>query len=90
YQNNPYISRQAHSFFIQTLVEIGWSGFVGLVALIVAVFALYLRFYWRDRAEQPGHFVFFILSFSLLAHSAIDFDMSYIYVSSIVFFSMGV
>jgi len=34
YQNNPYISRQAHSYFFQTLVEAGWIGLILLVALI--------------------------------------------------------
>jgi tetratricopeptide (TPR) repeat protein len=90
YQNNPYTSRQAHSFFFQTLVEVGWIGLLLLVALIGGIFFIYLRNYWRERHEQPGHYVFFILSFCILAHSIIDFDMSYVYIGALVFFSLGV
>jgi O-antigen ligase/tetratricopeptide (TPR) repeat protein len=90
YQNNPYISRQAHSYFFQTLVEIGWIGLILLIALIGGVFLYYLHHYWRERMEQPRHFVFFILAFSILVHSLIDFDMSFVYIGALVFFSMGV
>jgi len=34
--------------------------------------------------------VFFILAFSILAHSMIDFDMSFVYIGALVFFSLGV
>jgi O-antigen ligase len=90
YQNNPYVSRQAHSFFVQTLVEIGWVGFAILLLILGVVFFRYLRHYWRERQQQPSHFVFFILTFTLLAHSLIDFDMSYVYIAGLVFFSLGV
>jgi len=89
YQNNPYISRQAHSFIIQTLVEVGWIGLLVLISLIGVIFFLYLKNYWKERVEQPGHFIFFILSFSILAHSLIDFDMSFAYIGAVVFFSLG-
>jgi hypothetical protein len=90
YQNNPYISRQAHSYFLQTLVEIGWIGLIMLIALVGGIFLFYLHHYWRERMEQPRHFVFFILAFSILAHSMIDFDMSFVYIGALVFFSLGV
>jgi len=90
YQNNPYVSRQAHSFFAQTLVEIGWTGFAILMLLLGVIFFRYLINYWRERERQPGHFIFFILAFTLLAHSLIDFDMSYVYIAGLVFFSVGV
>jgi hypothetical protein len=90
YQNNPYISRQAHSFFFQTLVEVGWLGLLILVVLIAGIYLYYLHYYWRQRKEQPRHFVFFILTFSILAHSMFDFDMSYVYIGALVFFSLGV
>jgi len=90
YQNNPYVSRQAHSFFVQTLVEIGWVGFTLLLLFLGLIFFYYLKHYWRERQQQPGHFIFFILAFTLLAHSLIDFDMSYVYIAGLVFFSLGV
>ena len=37
-----------------------------------------------------AHFFFILLSISILLHSAIDFDMSFVYISSIVFLSLGI
>ncbi|OUM89000.1 MAG: hypothetical protein BAA01_10315 [Bacillus thermozeamaize] len=90
YQNNPYYSRQTHSYFFQTLVEVGWIGAIVLLVLIGGILLFYLHHYWRERKEQPGHFIFFILAFSILAHSMIDFDMSFVYIGALVFFSLGV
>lgn len=89
YQNNPYWSRQAHSFFVQVLVETGWLGLLTLLGLLGFIYFLYIRSYIRHPELRGSHFVFFILSFSLLLHSAIDFDMSYLYISALVFISLG-
>lgn len=89
YQNNPYVSRQAHSYFIQSLVEIGWVGFFFLIAFIIAVYLIYIRLHIKHIHLRGNHFVFFIFSSVLLIHSLIDFDMSYIYLSILVFFCMG-
>ncbi|OMF30857.1 hypothetical protein BK133_16380 [Paenibacillus sp. FSL H8-0548] len=89
YQNNPYWSRQAHSFIVQTLVESGWIGLITLIALLAFVYALYIRLYIRHPELRGSHFIFFILSLSLLLHSTIDFDMSYIYIISLLFISLG-
>ncbi|MBD2845931.1 O-antigen ligase family protein [Paenibacillus sp. IB182496] len=90
YQNNPYISRQAHSYLVQSLVEVGWIGFVVLIGLIGFVYYWYIRHYFKDREDEKDHLVFFIFSAAILVHSLIDFDMSYVYVSSVVFLSLGV
>ncbi|KQO15382.1 O-antigen ligase family protein [Paenibacillus sp. Leaf72] len=89
YQNNPYWSRQAHSFFIQTLVEVGWIGFAALIGLLVYVYYLYIRSYIRYPERRGSHLIFFILATTLLLHSAIDFDMSYVYLSALLFISLG-
>ncbi|WP_171056400.1 O-antigen ligase family protein [Paenibacillus sinopodophylli] len=89
YQNNPYWSRQSHSFFVQVLVESGWLGLIALIALLVFVYTLYIRKFIRHPELRGSHLIFFIFSLGLLMHSAIDFDMSYIYISAIVFISLG-
>lgn len=89
YQNNPYWSRQAHSFFVQVLVESGWLGLLAVVGLLAFVYFLYIRSFIRYPELRGSHFVFFIFSLALLVHSVIDFDMSYIYIISLVFISLG-
>ncbi|GGG63292.1 O-antigen ligase family protein [Paenibacillus radicis (ex Gao et al. 2016)] len=89
YQHNPYWSRQAHSYFIQTLVEVGWLGLLLLIGLLSYIYWLYIRSYIRYPERRGSHFIFFIISLTLLLHSAIDFDMSYIYLSAVVFISLG-
>ncbi|WP_419874606.1 O-antigen ligase family protein [Candidatus Pristimantibacillus sp. PTI5] len=89
YQNNPYWSRQAHSFYVQTLVESGWIGLIALIAFLVFVYGLYIRSFIRYPELRGSHFVFFMFSLTLLVHSVIDFDMSYIFISAIVFISLG-
>ncbi|MGO4546874.1 O-antigen ligase family protein [Paenibacillus sp. 2TAB23] len=89
YQNNPYWSRQAHSFFVQVLVESGWLGLIALIAFLAFVYGLYIRKFIRHPELRGSHFIFFIFSLGLLMHSAIDFDMSYVFISAVVFICLG-
>ncbi|AJY74608.1 O-antigen ligase family protein [Paenibacillus beijingensis] len=89
YQTNPYTSNQAHSYPIQMLVEVGWLGLLVHAAFFAAVFFFYIRSYFRYPEKRGSHIIFFIFSISILLHSFIDFDMSYISISSLVFFCLG-
>lgn len=89
YQNNPYESRQAHSFYIQALLEIGWIGLIILLGIFGYVYCLYIRAHIRHPELRGSHLVFLILSLTLLVHSAIDFDISYVYIGAFLFLSLG-
>lgn len=90
YQNNPYLSRQAHSFIMQYLVEVGILGFVVFLAFILFIFYKYIKGYIRSSEEQrESYFMYFILVFSLLIHSMMDFNMSYVYIGIIVFLGLA-
>ncbi|MFC0213248.1 O-antigen ligase family protein [Paenibacillus chartarius] len=90
YQNNPYTSRQAHNFLLQYLVETGLLGLLSFVGFVAAIFWFYIRSFIRSTAEQRDqYFLFFIVAVALLAHSLIDFDMSYVYLGALVFLSLG-
>src|SRR5690606_25109067 len=90
YQNNPYLSRQAHSFVMQYLVEVGILGFAVFMAFILFIFYKYIKGYIRSSEEQrESHFIYFILVFSLFIHSLMDFNMSYIYIGIIVFLGLA-
>ncbi|XOI99616.1 O-antigen ligase family protein [Paenibacillus polymyxa] len=90
YQNNPYVSAQAHNFFMQYLVEVGIIGFIIFMSFILYIFYQYVRSYLRrDESERESHFVFFILSMTILVLSLLDFNMSYVFIGMLVFIGFG-
>ncbi|CAM4471413.1 O-antigen ligase family protein [Paenibacillus tarimensis] len=88
YQNNPYLSRQAHSFLFQTLVEVGWLGLFVVLLILALTFYLFTRMQ-KNHENKEHQLYFYIVAVSLLTHSLIDFDMSYVYIAALVFLSLG-
>lgn len=89
YQNNPYSSNQTHSYYLQTLVEIGWLGLIILIGFLAAVYYLFIRAYIMNPELRGSQLLFFIISLSILLHSSVDFDMSYMFLSALVFLCLG-
>ncbi|CAM2937315.1 O-antigen ligase family protein [Paenibacillus sediminis] len=90
YQNNPYTSRQAHNFFLQYLVEVGIVGFIVFMAFMIFIFYKYIRSYLKsDEEQRESHFIYFILTMSILLHSILDFNMSYVFMGILVFIGFG-
>lgn len=90
YQNNPYTSRQAHNFFLQYLVEVGILGFVIFMAFILYIFYKYIRGYMKGTEEERNsHFLYLIIVLSILMHSILDFNMSYVFMGILVFLGLG-
>lgn len=90
YQNNPYTSRQAHSFVMQYLVEVGLLGFIIFMAFLLFIFYKYVRGYMKaGEQDRESYFVYFIIVFSILIHSLMDFNMSYVFIGMIVFVGLA-
>ncbi|SDD91288.1 O-antigen ligase [Paenibacillus sp. UNCCL117] len=90
YQNNPYTSRQAHSFYLQYLGETGLVGSLILACILIAIFYIYIRNYLRQTEEQrEQRFIFYIVAIALLVHSSLDFNLSYVYLGLLVFLCLG-
>ncbi|WII37173.1 O-antigen ligase family protein [Paenibacillus thiaminolyticus] len=90
YQNNPYESAQAHSYYMQYLVETGFLGFLILIAFLAIIYWKYVQtFRNADETKRNSYFMYFILATSILVHSVMDFNMSYVYIGIIVFISLG-
>ncbi|GAS84697.1 O-antigen ligase family protein [Paenibacillus amylolyticus] len=90
YQNNPYVSAQAHNFFMQYLVEVGIIGFIIFMSFILYIFYKFVRSYLRrEEGERESHFLFFILSMTILVLSLLDFNMSYVFIGMLVFIGFG-
>ncbi|WP_164931633.1 O-antigen ligase family protein [Longirhabdus pacifica] len=90
YQAYPYSSRQAHNFYMQYLVESGWVGFAILTILVGGILILFMRKYIHPAKEKhQAPVFFFIMIVSLLAHSAMDFNLSYVYIGALLFLCLG-
>lgn len=90
YQNNPYVSKQAHNFFLQYLIEVGIIGFLIYISLLAMVFYFYIKTYIKySQEEKDSRLLYFIIAISLLIHSVLDFNLSYAYLSIIVYISLG-
>ncbi|WP_145139456.1 O-antigen ligase [Paenibacillus sp. Y412MC10] len=90
YQNNPYTSRQAHNFFVQYLLEVGIVGFVIFMAFVIYIFYKYIRGYIRaDEEGKNSYFLYLILALSILLHSILDFNMSYVFIGILVFVGLA-
>ncbi|MEX3620163.1 O-antigen ligase family protein [Paenibacillus glucanolyticus] len=90
YQNNPYTSTQAHNFFLQYLIEVGLIGFLVFMLFILYIFYKYIRGYVQtDDEGRNSHFLYLILVLSILIHSILDFNMSYVFMGILVFFGLG-
>jgi tetratricopeptide (TPR) repeat protein len=89
YQNNPYTSRQAHNFFLQYLDEVGVVGFSILIIIISTIIVYFIRNFIANKKTSNDHFIYYIIAISLLIHSILDFDMSFIYIEALTFLCLG-
>ncbi|QUL54049.1 O-antigen ligase family protein [Paenibacillus tritici] len=90
YQNNPYLSRQVHNFFLQYLIEVGIFGFLVFMGFILFIFSKYIKGYVkRENDDYNNGFFYLIIALSILVHSLLDFNLSYAFMGMMVFLSLG-
>ena len=90
HQNNPYVSRQAHNFLLQYLVEIGIVGFCIVLFLFLSIFVLFIKKACsEDKDKLQAYMVYFLVSVSIIVHSIFDFEFSYVYIGSLLFLCLG-
>ncbi|RKN65128.1 O-antigen ligase family protein [Paenibacillus ginsengarvi] len=90
YANNPYTVNQVHSFLLQYMVETGAVGLLILLAFLGSILVLFTKTYFAERsAEGEKSLLFYAVVVAILIHSLMDFEMSYVYVSALVFLSLG-
>ncbi|MEN1762012.1 O-antigen ligase family protein [Anoxynatronum sibiricum] len=75
YQSQPYYSRQVHNFFLQTAVE---AGIIGLMLLAGMVGLILWGLYRVFRQELLLQTSLHVAALSLLGHSFLDFNFSYL------------
>ena len=92
YKSYPYSSTQAHNFYVQYLVETGIFGVMILLIFLVYVLFMFIRYAIRTRNKSDwdeSNLIFLVIGLSILVHSVIDFDMSFVYLAAVVFLSLG-
>ncbi|MFC4599704.1 O-antigen ligase family protein [Cohnella hongkongensis] len=91
HQSYSYLSAQTHGYLAQLLVEVGLLGTIVYLGLIGAIIFFYIRGYRRSDEENRNKYIFyFIVPITILLHSLIDFGMSYMFYSLMVFLCLGV
>ncbi len=79
YQSYMYWSNQTHNYFMQLWIEVGTIGLLMIIAFMgLFLFALY-RYHKKVSKEESGIILLAAFAagvFALLAHSAIDFDLT--------------
>ncbi len=90
YQNHPYISAQAHNFLLQSMIEAGVLGFALLALVMTLVLYPYIRDTLTGKNNDLPELSFFGLLIGIFLHSIIDFDMSFVYIGTLFFISLGV
>jgi Lipid A core - O-antigen ligase and related enzymes len=92
FKSYPYSSSKVHNFYIETYLESGWFGVIVLMAILCYVFVLLIaqiKKKIRETNEDIRWLIFPVFSIVILGHSLVDFDMSFFYLSSLVFLTLG-
>jgi len=92
YKSYAYTSNQAHNFPLQYIIETGIVGFIALFIILVYSFFLFIKNMIQEIKKKQWNqrrLIAPILGLTLLLHSILDFDMSYVYFSAIVFLCVG-
>lgn len=89
YQSYPYTSRQAHNFILQLWIEQGTIGLLSFLALLGYTAFKYIRALLRMNVKSEPHVLYLIVAGALLIHSLMDFDLSFLYLASLVFLCLG-
>ena len=91
YKSIPYTSRQAHNFLLQYADEVGIFGLLFILTIAGFIVICFMKTYWKKSLlnETNNKIIFFIVPVSILLHSLLDFDMTFVYLGAMVFFCFG-
>jgi len=90
YQSLPYVSRQAHNFYLQFIIEVGIIGFLLLLSFLAILFYQLYQKWRRNDLDFLNTFAIVIIAIFILTHSLIDFNLSYTYLLVLIFAIFGV
>lgn len=80
YKSLPYYSTQAHSYYMQTLVEVGLIGSIIIFGFFGYIIIKGIRTYYKNERVQDQDQLLapaILIVLTLLLHNTIDFNMSF-------------
>ena len=83
-QSYNYSAVEVHSYILQLILE---YGFIALISFIIIMIIIFINFI--KSIKNRKNFVIYLAIFLLIAHSAVDFDMSFFYIMVICITLMG-
>lgn len=89
YQSYPYVSREAHNYYLQTAIESGVLGIASVVLVIVGLTCTCFKIYKKNDQNRNVIIGLFAMIFALFAHAMIDFDFSLYSILLLLFASIG-
>ena len=88
-QQYNYYSSEVHSFLVQTFLEYGIIGFIAATAIIISLLYIFIKKI-KDRSTNVKYIGILLGVLFVLAHSMLDFDMSFYYCLITVFLLMSI
>ena len=88
-QQYNYYSSEVHSFLVQTFLEYGIIGFIAATAIIISLLYIFIKKI-KDRSTNVKYIGILLGILFVLAHSMLDFDMSFYYCLITVFLLMSI
>lgn len=89
YQSFMYWTTQAHNYFLKVWIEIGTLGMFLFIAFIFTIIQTFYKYKKQDKADVMTVSIFLVI-ISLLAHSAMDFDLSLSALSIVLWTFIGI
>ncbi len=100
YQSYDYAASEAHNYYMQLFIEVGFIGFIIFIGLILSIFIICYKIYKKiyDELNIDYDFVEFntvhkslmIGIITILTHAILDFDLSLSAFTMILFALMGI
>lgn len=91
YQSYNYSSTQAHNYYVQMMIEIGFIGILIFLIFLISIFYSILIVYIREKDYSKRILIVTVAtsSLSLLVHALMDFDLSLVAITFILWSLLG-
>ncbi|WP_138419868.1 O-antigen ligase family protein [Aquibacillus sediminis] len=92
YQEIPFWATDVHNFYINELLNLGWIGGLLFLGVLVGLIVLSVQVAWRERKvnAETLNLAALVSIVMILAHSAMDFNMSYGTTAFVLFWAFAI